>query len=143
MASDVMLCFWKGMTMFVALHLQDYFGNRILLLVGNKYVMREILLLHVITLSVTAVYHLRLGLLRVRVLVASPGQFPVITAVYQEAEDKPNSLNVETGLGYRSSMFVCGAAQWVELRENEAQFEIFDFVRCLKIYLGGRRTFQG
>jgi len=37
------------MTMFVALHLQDYFGDRILLLVGNKYVMREILLRHVVT----------------------------------------------------------------------------------------------
>jgi hypothetical protein len=42
----VMLCFWKGMTMFVSLHLQDYFGGRILL-VGDIYVMREILLHHV------------------------------------------------------------------------------------------------
>jgi len=40
------------MAMFVALHLHDYFGDRILLLVGNKYkyVMREILLRHVVIL---------------------------------------------------------------------------------------------
>ena len=65
------------MTLSVALHLQDYFGDRILLLVGNKHAMREILLRHVVTLSVTAVCQLCPRLLRFRVLVASPGQFSV------------------------------------------------------------------
>jgi len=39
------------MTMFVALHVQDYFGDRVLLLVGNKYVIREIPLRQVVTLQ--------------------------------------------------------------------------------------------
>jgi len=67
----------------------------------------------------------------------------VSNVLYQAAEDKPNSLNVDTGPGYLSSMFVCGAAQWVKLRESWAQFEIFDFVRCLKIYLGAKERSEG
>ena len=47
--------------------------------------------------------------------IASRGRFSVITAVYQAAEDKPNGLNVEWGPRYLSSMFVCGAAQWIKL----------------------------
>ena len=87
-------------------------------MVGKKHVMREIMLRHVVTLSVTAVYQLRPRLLRVRVLVAFPGHFSVITAVYQAAEDKPNSLNVETGPWYLSSMVVCGTGQWVKTKRE-------------------------
>ena len=41
---------------------------------------------------------LRPKLLRVRVLVASRGQFSGITFVYQAAENKPNGSSVESGL---------------------------------------------
>jgi hypothetical protein len=78
-------------------------------------------------------------LLRVRVSVASRGQFSGITVVWQAAEEKPNGSSVESGPGYLCSMSVCGAVQWVTLSETWLKFKLFDFHKMLKDLLEGQK----
>jgi hypothetical protein len=90
-------------------------------------------------LQVRAAYQLRPRLLRVRVLVASRGQFSGITAVYQAAEEKSNGCSVESGPGCLGSMSVCDAVEWVKLSETWPKFKFFDFHKMLKNLLEGQQ----
>jgi len=65
--------------------------------------------------------------LKVRVLVASRGQFSDIAVVYQAAEDKPNTTSAEWGAGYLGSMSVCGVGQRVKLSDSWPKFKFTEF----------------
>lgn len=78
-----------------------------------------------VTFQIKVVYQLGPRLPKDRVLIASCGQFSGITVVQQAAEGKRNGCRI--GSRVPCSVPVCGAAQWVKLRQSWPNFKFFDF----------------